>query len=190
MSANYGGAPVLGTSGADTLGTPPVAGNPVNSQGTYLDGRGGDDTISGGKGDDYIVGGAGDDRMYGGKGADTFVFIGTQYEGDNGSDHDRIYDLNFGEGDQISLSKFAEGFFDNGGDASAKVLAGGTSAIIDSYADIVALINNSDGKITFKESSQALVLRLEDVPGHVQIIQINGGYADFLAAGGSGLLGA
>ncbi|WP_306223404.1 hypothetical protein [Bosea beijingensis] len=189
MSANYAGDPVLGTKGADVLGTAPVAGPPPLNQGTYLDGRGGDDIISGGKGDDYIVGGAGDDRMYGGKGADTFVFIGTQYEGDNGSDHDRIYDLNFGDGDQISLSKFGEGFFDNGGDAGAKVLAGGTSAIIDSYSDIVSLISNSNGKMTFTESSQALVLRLDVAPGQVQIIQINGGYADFLAAGGSTLIG-
>jgi len=62
-----------------------------------LSGGGGADILFGGDGDDILNGDAGTDHMTGGAGADTFVLAN---RGDVG---DRIFDLNFAEGDTVDL---------------------------------------------------------------------------------------
>jgi Ca2+-binding RTX toxin-like protein len=57
----------------------------AGSDNTYIDGRGGDDTIKGGNGNDTLIGGEGNDHLFfgagqdtltGGSGMDTFHFVG------------------------------------------------------------------------------------------------------------------
>lgn len=69
-----------------------------NNGGNTLEGWAGDDTLYGMGGDDLLTGGAGMDRMYGGGGADTFYF-----ESAANMASDRIFDLNFAQGDIIDL---------------------------------------------------------------------------------------
>jgi Ca2+-binding RTX toxin-like protein len=64
-----------------------------------IDGGAGDDTIYGMGGNDGIRGGLGADKLYGGSGADTFMYASAAEL--NG---DRIFDLNFAEGDRVDLS--------------------------------------------------------------------------------------
>lgn len=115
--------------------------------GTNLSGYGGDDKLFGGKHGDLLIGGAGDDVLTGGAGADQFRFFGNEIAGR--SDTDRIQDLNFGEGDRVV-------FLDFGANTFAKEVggyAGGTSAIFDSYSDIVKAAAASDLVTAFREDA-------------------------------------
>lgn len=164
--ANYDSS-VLGGAGAEDI-------RADSKVGTYIDGRAGDDILRGGGGDDYIVGGGGDDKLWGGKGADVFLFHGSQIEGPK--DYDAIYDLNFSEGDKVSLAHFAAGTFANGGNASLQVVDGGAGVIIDSVADLHALAANSGGHVTFdrKGATSVLIMTVDDGSGHVQQIAMTG----------------
>lgn len=158
---------VLGGSGEDDI-------RATGKVGTYLDGRGGNDIVRGGVGDDYIVGGGGDDKLWGGKGADTFLFHGSQIEGP--SDYDCIYDLNFAEGDKISLAHFGSGTFANGGDTSLQVFDGGAAVLIDSVADLHALAASSGDTVSFarKGSTSVLIMTIDDGSGQIQQIAMTG----------------
>lgn len=67
-----------------------------NGGGNVLHGGDGADTLSGGGGNDHLWGQAGADKLTGGAGADRFIL-------DAGANGDRIYDLNFAEGDIIDI---------------------------------------------------------------------------------------
>lgn len=67
-----------------------------------LDGGDGADTIYGMGGNDGIRGGLGADKLYGGAGADTFLYASADE-----LNNDRIFDLNFAEGDRIDISSLA-----------------------------------------------------------------------------------
>ncbi|OOY29127.1 hypothetical protein BMI90_02360 [Thioclava sp. L04-15] len=62
----------------------------ASGAGVYLDGGGGDDTITGGAGDDIIVGGTGDDTLWSGEGGDTLVFA-------DGGGADKIADFDMSD---------------------------------------------------------------------------------------------
>ncbi|HZF96362.1 MAG TPA: M10 family metallopeptidase C-terminal domain-containing protein, partial [Allosphingosinicella sp.] len=65
------GAVVRGSDAAETF----TLGTDDGSAGVVFDGRGGDDTLIGGKGNDTITGGGGADLLAGGAGADRFVYL-------------------------------------------------------------------------------------------------------------------
>lgn len=73
-----------------------LTGSAVNNE---LLGLAGADTLYGMDGNDGLYGGAGADRLYGGSGADSFMF-----EDAADLNNDRIFDLNFAEGDTIHLA--------------------------------------------------------------------------------------
>lgn len=98
-----------------------------------LTARGGDDWIAAGAGDDRLDGGAGSDVLVGGIGADTFVM---DRRTASTGDIDRVFDLDFAEGDLLSLARFEAGRF-----AVYGVTANGpgTGILIDSLADLYRL---------------------------------------------------
>jgi Ca2+-binding RTX toxin-like protein len=66
------GAVVRGSDAAETFALGMMD---DGSAGVLFDGRGGNDTLTGGKGNDTIIGGAGADLLAGGAGADRFVYL-------------------------------------------------------------------------------------------------------------------
>ncbi len=84
----------IGGSGNDTL----IA----NDLGCSLDGRSGNDTLTGGAGNDRMIGGAGRDTMTGNGGADTFAFATGDSSATTGQ-HDLITDFAVGT-DKIDLT--------------------------------------------------------------------------------------
>jgi Ca2+-binding RTX toxin-like protein len=142
----------------------------ADTDGSNIQAGAGNDILRGGRFDDWLTGGAGDDVMSGGGGADQFRFFGTQIEGT--SDLDRIFDLNFGQGDSLVFNNFgANTFFKANG---VNAFNGGTSAILDSYSDIVAAAAASN-LVTAKRASPGndnLLLSITDVDGQVQMISI------------------
>jgi Ca2+-binding RTX toxin-like protein len=157
----------------------------TDPDGTNIQGAAGNDTLMGGQFDDMLTGGLGDDILTGRGGADQFRFFGTQIEG--ASDRDTITDLNFAEGDTIVLGSFGSGTFAKANGVNAH--SNGTSATLDSWADIVAIDRASSLVSTSSTGTngQDLLLSVIDSDGQVQNIVIMGGYAQYLsAAGGSG----
>jgi Ca2+-binding RTX toxin-like protein len=96
------------------------------------EGNRGDDLLVGGAYDDVLVGNFGDDVLVGGAGADQFRFFGNEIDG--ALDVDRIFDLNFAEGDRLVFGEFASGTFARSRDVTA--FAGGSAAIVDSFSDL------------------------------------------------------
>jgi hypothetical protein len=88
------------------------------------------------------------------------------------SDLDRIFDLNFGQGDSLVFNNFgANTFFKANG---VNAFNGGTSAILDSFGDIVAAAGASN-LVTAKRASQSndnLLLSITDADGQIQTISI------------------
>lgn len=74
----------LGSSGADELGAM------LGSRTYYINGGGGNDTITGGDVADFLVGGAGDDALNGGAGTDSFIGGGGNDVIDGGTGADRM----------------------------------------------------------------------------------------------------
>jgi Ca2+-binding RTX toxin-like protein len=150
---------ISGTAGADDLS--------ATNGGSTLNGNKGDDILRGGRGDDIITGGQGNDKMYGGDGADTFRFFGLNTSSSSaapsGVETDRIYDFDFSEGDKFQFLAFSE--------ASA-------NAVIDSYADLVDLVNNSGWNAT-ELSNGNLMLSYDFGNGIVQNINITGAAAEY-----------
>jgi VCBS repeat-containing protein len=155
----------------------------ADQDGTNINAAGGNDTLRDGKFDDLLTGGAGDDVMSGGGGADQFRFFGTQIEG--ASDLDRIFDLNFGQGDSLVFNNFGANTFLKANGVNA--FNGGTSAILDSFGDIVAAAGASN-LVTAKRASQSndnLLLSISDADGQIQTISITGGWSQYVLAGGT-----
>lgn len=73
-----------------------------------LDGRGGGDWLLGGEGDDTLTGGSGSNTYEGGAGADVFTIQGWNIQA---GQVDHLVDLNFEQGDQLTLSRFGAGTF-------------------------------------------------------------------------------
>jgi Ca2+-binding RTX toxin-like protein len=167
---------LAGTSGKDRLAAT------HDPRGTALNGGLGDDQLRGGKHADILVGGHGDDLLTGGTGADQFRFFGTQIDG--ASDRDRITDLSFAQGDVLVFGSFAAGTFSDA--AGVNAWGDGSAASISSYAGIVKSAAASDKVTAFREAAGSgnLVLRVIDADGQVQDVVLQGGYAQYLAAGG------
>ncbi|WP_340108692.1 hypothetical protein [Pikeienuella sp. HZG-20] len=127
---------VSGGPGDDVL----VAAELSDAPDVKLNGGDGDDRLIGGDGLDTLYGGAGDDVMTGGARGDMFSLSAPAR---GGFETDVITDLNFAEGDHISLTDgFSHGFFgDRPGPDSALVLVG-RSAVISSDAALAELAEN------------------------------------------------
>ena len=168
-------AVVTGRRGPDGLSA-----SASDQDGSHLDGGLGNDMLQGDRYDDRLIGGGGDDQLAGGGGADQFRFFGTQIDG--GSDFDTITDLDFGTGDTLVFGSFGVGTFikENGVGA----FANGTSAILDSFADVVAAAGASD-LITASRSGSDLILSVLDADGQVQTIGITGAWEQYVLAGGT-----
>lgn len=93
---------------------------------SYIETGTGNDVLRGGKYGDILIGGAGDDQLWGGGGGDQFRFYGNNIEGS--SDQDRIYDLNFEQGDELVFGAFGTGTFHDSSHVNA--FDSGASAII------------------------------------------------------------
>lgn len=146
--------------------------------GSILYGQDGNDILRGGKYNDILDGGRGDDQMFGGDGADQFRFFGNYIEGT--SDLDKIYDLDFSEGDTLVLGEYgALGLTSGDG---INVFNGGNSAIISSFEGIAALVESSLVTASQKGNTGVLILTMDNGAGGTQIIHITGGWAEYVAA--------
>jgi VCBS repeat-containing protein len=170
-------ANISGTTGVDDLAAT------ADPDGSSINAKAGSDILRGGKFNDILTGGAGDDLMSGGTGADQFRFYGDQIEG--ASDLDKVFDLDFAQGDTLVFGSFgANTFFKAGG---VNAFSGGTAAILDSYADIVSAAAASD-LVTAKRASpfnDNLILSVTDADGQIQQISISGGWSQYVLAGGT-----
>jgi len=152
-----------------------------DKDGSYLQTQAGNDTLRGGRYDDILDGGAGDDQYFGGGGADQFRFFGNQIEGS--SDTDRVYDLNFGEGDTLVFGKYEAGTFTEA--AGENAFTGGTAAIISSIEGLVNAVNNSNRVSAERRGNTDTLIVTIEVDGKTHNIQLTGQYAAFVAAGGN-----
>ena len=162
--------------------------------GSILQGLDGDDHLRGGRYDDIIRGGEGDDTMRGGDGADVFQFFGFDSSGRDEiggtSDTDKIYDLDFSEGDQLSFANYGYTFTDASGlNAFGAADADGNTAHISSWEGLAAFITQANasnpGSVTYSEKGTTDVLILDItnvVNGDHQILHITGGYSALDAA--------
>lgn len=172
---------------ADTADQAYVGGNAGNNDikatndvdGTVLNGGDGNDTLRGGKYDDLITGGSGDDLLFGGGGADQFRFFGNDIDG--AKDTDKIFDLNFDEGDTLVFGSYAAGTFSDADGENA--FAGGGSASISSFEGLVNAVSGSGGNMTVsqKGTSNVLILSIDTGAG-IQEIHITGAWAAYQAA--------
>jgi Ca2+-binding RTX toxin-like protein len=152
----------------------------TDADGSNMQSGAGADVLRGGRFNDLLTGGAGDDQLFGGGGGDQFRFFGTQIEGKG--DTDTIYDLNFAEGDKLVFGDFGVGTFGNL--AGVKGFKNGTSVIIDSFADIIALDAASDLITALRggPDGTGLLLQIVDADGQVQSVLLAGAYDRYLAA--------
>lgn len=152
-----------------------------NSNGTVLQTGDGNDTLRGGRYDDVLDGGAGDDQYFGGGGADQFRFFGTKIEGS--SDTDRVFDLNFDDGDTLVFGSYDTGTFVDA--AGENEFGNGSSAIISSLEGLVNAVNLSGAiSATRRGTTDTLIVTIE-VGDQIHNIQISNAYAAFVAAGGT-----
>ncbi len=143
--------------------------------GTIINAGAGNDVLRGGRYDDILSGGAGDDLYFGGGGADQFRFFGNQIEGT--SDLDKIFDLNFGEGDTLVFGNYGAGTFSDAAGINA-FGAGNTEAQISSWQGLASFIQNSGAVVGFSEkgNTDVLILSIDNGAGQIQTIHITGGY--------------
>ena len=156
----------------------------ADSDGTQLRGNAGNDLLTGGRFADFLIGNAGDDVLVGGEGGDQFRFFGDEIEGS--SDTDRVYDLDFAEGDRLVFGSFAEGTFARMPGVNA--FAGGTAVIVDSFGDLQQLDAASD-RISISrlaEGSDVLVIQVANAAGQVQRIELSDAWQAYLDAAGMG----
>ncbi len=154
---------IAGTADNDTL-----AGKKADAS---LHGYNGDDILRGGSGNDLIVGGKGNDQMTGGAGADTFHFdrsdlvVGTKAT-------DKIYDLDFSQGDKLEF----QGFTDAHSWSGTTVTAGSFTALHD-------LVSSSTGHLTAtqKGTTDVLILTLRADDGSVNEIHISNAWQAYHA---------
>ncbi|RVU07922.1 hypothetical protein EOE18_02295 [Novosphingobium umbonatum] len=165
---------VGGTSGNDDLRA-----NSQDTDGSYLFARGGDDILRGGKYDDVLTGGAGSDQYYGGAGADQFRFFG--YDVTTG-DRDRVYDLNFSDGDTIVFGSFATDTFADA--AGINAYTNGTAATISSFEGLANMVNDADAVWATRKGTTDLLILHVTVGTETQTIEISNAYSAYVAAGG------
>ncbi|WP_150290558.1 calcium-binding protein [Sphingobium estronivorans] len=147
--------------------------------GTILNGQAGDDILRGGRGDDILTGGAGDDQLWGGAGADQFRFFGNNIGG--ASDLDKIYDLNFSDGDTLVFGNYGNVHFADGDGINA--FNGGAAAQISSWGGLVKMVDDSDlVSASRKGQTDVLILTIDNGEGQTQTIHISGGWAAYSAA--------
>lgn len=153
---------VSGTSGDDDIRAIP--------SGSVMNGGDGNDVLRGGKSNDILVGGSGDDQMFGGAGADQFRFFANQLDG---VDTDKIYDLNFIDGDTLVFGNFTAGLFSDSEGVNS--FSGDTAAQISSIEGLRNLVGDSDGAITAsrKGNTEVLILTIHN-GDDTQIIHISG----------------
>jgi Ca2+-binding RTX toxin-like protein len=163
---------VRGTAGDDDIRS--------TGNGAYVVTGAGDDVLRGGRADDILVGGAGNDQLWGGGGADQFRFFGDQIEGT--SDTDRIYDLNFSEGDTLVFGKFDGAFHDGAG---VNEFNNGSAAIISSYLGLQNAQALSGGKITIVADvkTDLLFVSIDNGHGAIETLRISHAAAGYIAAG-------
>lgn len=148
--------------------------NDVN--GTTMYGRGGDDNMQGGRYDDDIIGGEGDDTATGGDGADLFRFYGDQIEGT--SDYDRVFDLDFSEGDTVFLADYGLSFTDMDG---ADALINGTAVQISSMEGLFNLVEAFSQITAENVRDNNLLLTIDNGSGQTQVIELSNAWDDYLA---------
>ena len=160
-----------------------IQANGNDADGTILNAGAGNDILRGGAYNDILSGGSGDDQMFGGDGADQFRFFGDQQ---TGLDTDRVYDLDFSEGDTLVFGNWGAGTFneDTGVDA---LNPSNNGAIISSWEGVVNAVNFSGNVTANREApgNDNLVLTITDADGDVNNIVITGGYSQYIAAGGT-----
>lgn len=152
-----------------------VAGNTGNNDlkaspaGSHLNGNQGNDILRGGRGDDIMTGGQGNDWMYGGDGGDTFRFFGTDTTSSGnlptGVETDKIFDLDFSEGDALQFLAFSE--------CEA-------NTTVNSWEDLAQLVHDTNWAAT-ENANGTLTLSYDFGGGVVQNIVITGGAAHFNA---------
>ena len=146
---------LAGTAAIDGTGNALDNGIKGNSGANRLYGLTGNDSLEGLDGDDLLVGGVGDDWHRGGTGADTFAFARTDIAAIDGSD--RIVDVNFGEGDRITLA----GYGPNGGDWAAA-----------SYFDLWLLADNFPNEVMVTSNDRGLAVVTIVTGGRTQVITL------------------
>jgi hypothetical protein len=149
----------------------------------FVKGTAGDESLFGLEGDDRIQGGSGDDVAYGGTGADKFVYLGSDAPG---AFWDNIQDLSFAEGDTIEFRAFGDGTFDaQAGGNPLQVSGNGATAILDSFADLVELNQESDAvTVTRLFSTNHLTITIDEGGGEFQSVVLADSWSSYLAAGG------
>ncbi len=118
--------------------------------------NGGDDVLVGNARDNWLVGGEGADALHGGAGADDFRFFGRDAAS---AGADAILDLDFGAGDRIILSNYADGTFSGGG-SGLNVFSGGGTAIVSSMDGLERLADASSD-VTLDDGPDGLALEVE-----------------------------
>lgn len=146
----------------------------------YIATGAGNDILRGGKFADMEIGGAGDDQMWGGGGADQFRFYGDQIAG--ASDRDRIYDLNFGQGDTLVFGTYGADTFSES--AHVNAFGGGSSAII---ASLKGLAEADEASSLVSVGRQAagnnnLLVSLTNDEGQIQQIVISNMWSQYVVA--------
>jgi len=141
-----------------------------DKDGSYLQAGEGNDTLRGGRYDDILDGGSGDDQYFGGAGADQFRFFGNQIEGT--SDTDRVYDLNFDEGDRLVFGKYDAATFTDA--AGENATAGGAGAIISTMEGLVNAVNNSSRVSAERRGNTDTLIVTIEVDGKTHNIQLSG----------------
>lgn len=159
----------LGTSGNDSPPVPKVA--------TEMLGLAGTDTLRGSTLNDVLVGGSGDDHLSGGTGADRLKFFGNDIEGT--SDYDRLYDLNFAEGDTLLFGAYGAGKFS--ADLGLTVLSDG-SAVVDSWAGLVNMVQQGAAAAKQLGTTTAMELSLTNASGQKQTLFIKDGWQPYTQA--------
>ncbi len=160
-----------------------TADNDIQSSGragSILNGLSGDDILRGSRGDDILTGGSGNDQLWGGDGSDQFRFFGNNIGG--ASDLDKIYDLDFSEGDTLVFGNYANLNFTDGSGINA--FNGGADAQISTWAGLAKAVADSGGAISVSEkgNTNVLILTIDNGNDQIQSIHITGGWDAYAAA--------
>jgi len=140
---------INGTAEADTLNYSTIA------TGLTIDGKEGDDVITGGAGNDTLIGGAGVDQLYGGDGNDTFIVsdnaVGEVFNGGNGTDtlsvqgvHINLTDDTLTSIERIEVADGASVIVSVAQAALVTTVGTGSYTIVDSALNIQTLVDSGD----------------------------------------------